>query len=215
MRTISDDQLKTILDNHALWLKDRKQGKQAKFKNVTFETKLFKDVDLSLAHFVKVGYKTPTDDPYIFKNVILNFTRFEDCIMEKAQFTDSDLMNTVFDHCELSHAIFTNIKAYSIDIMDSVLSRAQFKNSDFRSANFKNSFPQDAQFEKVDLDRATLPLSCGSLGWTVDKILATQFAYHFCSLKCEDEEFKFLRKMLLKFANQSHLIEEHDCPKLE
>ena len=65
----------------------------------------------------------------------------------------------------------------------------------------------------ANLDYSCWPLWCGSLGAKVDKRIAVQLAYHFCSLNCDDPEYLTMRNSLIDFANQFHRIDE--CGKLE
>jgi hypothetical protein len=59
-----------------------------------------------------------------------------------------------------------------------------------------------------DLDFCAISLSCGSLGWKIDRRLAVQFLYHFCSYVCEDEEIKAVQNSLLELANKFHRVDE-------
>ncbi|MDR2658780.1 MAG: hypothetical protein LBC27_02160 [Spirochaetaceae bacterium] len=67
-------------------------------------------------------------------------------------------------------------------------------------------------FKGADLDYSCLPLSCGGLGWNIDIRLASQIAYHFCSMKCADPAFIKARNGLLDLANRFHRAGE--CGKL-
>ena len=65
----------------------------------------------------------------------------------------------------------------------------------------------------ADLDYSCYPLWCGSLHIKADKRLACQFAYHLCSLQCDDADYIKMRNSILDFANQFHRVRE--CGKLE
>lgn len=71
-----------------------------------------------------------------------------------------------------------------------------------------------ADLSYTNLDFSSFPLWCGSLDIQVDVRLAKQLAYHLCSLKCDDEEFKAIRNDLVNFANGFHRI-GIDIKKLE
>ena len=67
---------------------------------------------------------------------------------------------------------------------------------------------RDADLYGANLDFSCLPLWCGSLGMIVDRRIAAQIAYHFCSLVCDDEEVVRLQKLLYSFANTFHRVGE-------
>lgn len=65
----------------------------------------------------------------------------------------------------------------------------------------------------ADLDFSCWPLWCGSLGAVVDRRIAAQIAYHFCSLVCDDPGYIKARNAILDFANEFHRVGE--CGYLE
>jgi hypothetical protein len=86
--------------------------------------------------------------------------------------------------------------------------KKELLNFDLRRANLSG-----ADLNGADLDFSCLPLRCGGLKWKIDKRIACQLAYHFCSMQCEDPEFIKMRNILLPFANQFHRVNE--CGALE
>lgn len=76
--------------------------------------------------------------------------------------------------------------------------RADLHDADLRGANLRGA----------NLDFSCLPLWCGSLDMIVDRRIAAQIAYHFCSLVCGDEEVIRLQKLLYSFANTFHRVGE-------
>ena len=70
-----------------------------------------------------------------------------------------------------------------------------------------------ADLRGADIDFSCYPLWCGSLGLKADKRLACQFAYHLCSMQCDDAEFVKMRNSILGFANQFHRA--YECGVLE
>jgi uncharacterized protein YjbI with pentapeptide repeats len=64
----------------------------------------------------------------------------------------------------------------------------------------------------ADLDFSVLPFRCGGLQWKIDRRIAAQIAYHFCSMECGDADFILARDSILDFANQFHRAEE--CGRL-
>jgi hypothetical protein len=71
-----------------------------------------------------------------------------------------------------------------------------------------------ADLTGANLNYASLPLWCGSLGIKTDKRIIAQLLYHVCSIDCGDEEFIGIRNNMLDFVNKFHLI-GNGCDKLE
>ena len=86
-----------------------------------------------------------------------------------------------------------NPKGKRANLTDADLTRADLRRADLRAA---------------DLDFSCLPLWCGSLDMKVDRRISAQIAYHFCSLKCDDEEVKQIQESLYDFANEFHRVGE-------
>jgi hypothetical protein len=70
----------------------------------------------------------------------------------------------------------------------------------------------EADLHGATLDFSSIPLSCGGLNWKIDRRIAVQIAYHFCSMECDDSDFLKLRNGMLNFVNQFHRVDE--CGKL-
>jgi uncharacterized protein YjbI with pentapeptide repeats len=62
----------------------------------------------------------------------------------------------------------------------------------------------EANLTRANLDFSSFPLWCGGLLWKIDRRIAAQIAYHFCSMKCDDSDFITARNKILDFANQFH-----------
>lgn len=88
------------------------------------------------------------------------------------------------------------------------LRNAYLRNAYLRNADLRNAYLQGADLQDANLDFSCLPLACGGLKWEVDDRIARQIAYHFCSMKCDDEEFLQVRNAMLGFANKFHRVEE-------
>ena len=98
-------------------------------------------------------------------------------------------------------ADLSNAELRGANLSDANLSRANLRDAELRGANLSHA----------NLDFACLSLSRGSLGMKVDRPLAAQIAYHFCSLKCDDPEVTALQKGLYGLANEMHRT---DVPRL-
>ena len=100
---------------------------------------------------------------------------------------------------------------------------ANLQGANLRDANLEGANLRDANLRVADLHGANLcganidfsawPMCCGSLGIKTDRRIAIQLIYHFCSIKCEDEEIKSLQQSMLSLANQFHRVRE--CGKAD
>jgi uncharacterized protein YjbI with pentapeptide repeats len=80
-----------------------------------------------------------------------------------------------------------------------------------RGANLRGACLIGADLRGANLDFSCLPLSCGGLSWIMDRELMAQLAYHFCSMRCADNDVIALQNALIPFANEMHRT---DVPRL-
>ena len=93
------------------------------------------------------------------------------------------------------------------------LQGANLRDTNLRGADLQGANLRDTNLWGTNLDYADWPLWCGSLHVKVDKRIARQLAYHFCSLDCDDPQYIDARNAILNFANKFHLTSE--CGELE
>ena len=91
--------------------------------------------------------------------------------------------------------------------------RADLSVPDLWGTDLQGANLRDTNLWGTNLDYADWPLWCGSLHVKVDKRIARQLAYHFCSLDCDDPQYIDARNAILNFANKFHLTSE--CGELE
>ena len=75
--------------------------------------------------------------------------------------------------------------------------RADLRYADLRETNLRG-----ADLRGANLYNCCLPLWCGGMRITLDRIQMAQVIYHFCSMVCEDLEVQELQKSMYKFANE-------------
>jgi uncharacterized protein YjbI with pentapeptide repeats len=92
------------------------------------------------------------------------------------------------------------------------LSGADLSRADLSGANLREADLHGAEHLRAEIDFSSISLRCEGLQWKIDRRIAAQFAYHFCSMECDDDEFIKLRNGMLDFANQFHRVDE--CGKL-
>jgi uncharacterized protein YjbI with pentapeptide repeats len=137
---------------------------------------------------------------------------------ERANLTGADLRGADLRMADLRMADLRMADLTDADLRGADLRMADLTDADLRGADLRMADLADADLGGADLRRAnldfsSLPLWCGSLKTTVDKRIACQIAYHFCSLVCDDEEFLEARDAILPFANQFHRVGE--CGELK
>lgn len=62
----------------------------------------------------------------------------------------------------------------------------------------------NANLRYADLDYSAFPLWCGGSNFKCDIKLIYQLLAHIATLKCEDEDYKKIRKVILPYALKSH-----------
>lgn len=82
-----------------------------------------------------------------------------------------------------------------------------------KQADLSGADLSGADLRGADLDYSCWPLWCGTLRTKVDARIASQLAYHFCILDCDDPEYSKARNAIADFANKFHRAEE--CGKIE
>ena len=113
----------------------------------------------------------------------------------------------------LHYANLCGANLYYTDLFGTGLRGANLRNANLGGANLfgadlRDAYLRGANLRGANLDFSCLPLWCGSLGMIVDRRIAAQIAYHFCSLVCDDEEVIRLQKLLYSFANTFHRVGE-------
>ena len=97
-------------------------------------------------------------------------------------------------------------------IYDNGGAKADLSNANLRHADLRYADLSQADLSEANLDFSCLPLRCGGLRWKIDKRIAAQIAYHFCSMECDDPDFITARNSILDFANRFHRVDE--CGRL-
>jgi hypothetical protein len=113
----------------------------------------------------------------------------------------------------LSGADLSGANLRRANLSGAYLSGANLSGANLSGANLRRADLSGADLRRADLDFSCLPLRCDGLRWKIDKRIACQFAYHLCSMQCDDNEFIEMRNSILNFANQFHRVDE--CGRLE
>ena len=133
----------------------------------------------------------------------LRDTDLQDADLQRADLRGADLRRANLQLADLQNA----------DLQDADLQDADLQRADLRDTDLWDADLRDTDLRGADVDYSCWPLWCGSLGVQVDRRIAAQLAYHFCSLDCEDPDYIAARNSIIAFANTFHRVNE--CGRLE
>jgi uncharacterized protein YjbI with pentapeptide repeats len=129
-----------------------------------------------------------------------------------ANLIGANLRRANLSGANLSEANLSEANLSEADLREADLSEANLGGANLSEANLGGANLRRANLREADLDFSCWPLWCGGLHVKTDKRLAVQFAYHLCSMQCDDDEYIAMRNSILEFANQFHRVGE--CGKL-
>lgn len=88
------------------------------------------------------------------------------------------------------------------NLCEADLRGVNLREANLYGANLHGANLYGADLRGADLYQSMLPLWCGGLILQLDRLQMAQLAYHFCSMRCDDEEVKALQRSLYKYANE-------------
>jgi len=106
----------------------------------------------------------------------------------------------------LTGADLTRADLTGADLTGANLTGANLTRADLTGADLTG-----ADLTRANLDFSSWPLWCGSLRVCVDRKIAAQLAYHFCSVVCDDPDVIRAQNAILSLANEMHRT---DVPRL-
>lgn len=162
---LSDEKLKEILYNHALWLKNKNEGKRADFSPYILSKKDLSGLDLSEANFYNTALLNAN-----FENTILRGANFKGAKAEKAKFSNCDLSNADFSLADLEEADFENANIENTVFIGAILKNTNFNNTKNESkADFRNTIKvENALSSQIESTKKALSQSLRN---TADKII--------------------------------------------
>ena len=189
-----NEQLKKVLDDHQLWLEtEGKEGKQANLSGADLRETNLRETDLRGANL---------------SGADLRGADLREADLRGADLRGADLRGADLREADLREADLSGANLRGADLRGADLSGADLRGADLSEANLRG-----ADLSGADLDYSCWPLWCGTLRTKVDVRIASQLAYHFCSLDCDDLEYSKARNAIADFANKFHRAEE--CGKIE
>ena len=175
---MNTDELKTILEQHKLWL-ENEGGARADLQGADL-----RDADLRGADLQRADLQGAD-----LRDADLQDTNLQWANLRWADLRGADLQDTNLRDADLRWADLRGA-----DLQGAYLRGADLQRADLRGANLQGA----------DLDYTCLPLWCGSRGMIVDKCIAAQIAAHFCALDCDDADYLAAQTAILEFAKTSH-----------
>ena len=117
----------------------------------------------------------------------------------------------------LGYANLSGANLSYANLSDANLSYAILSGADLSYAILSYAILSYANLSGADLDFSQLNLSCKGLDFKIDERLAKQLVYHVINLMqySELDTSKIFKKQVYKWLEDSHLVTEHDLPKLE
>jgi hypothetical protein len=113
---------------------------------------------------------------------------------------------------DLRHADLGDADIFGADLSHAILCRADLSHANLSHAILYRANLRYADLRWANIDYSVIPLCCGGLHWKIDRRIAAQIAYHFCSMECGDPGFIRARNSILDFANQFRRVAE--CGRL-
>ena len=94
------------------------------------------------------------------------------------------------------------------------LQNADLRNADLQDANLRYADLRNADLQDADIDFTSWDLSCKSLDVKVCDKISKQLAHHAIAVMSKSQLKRFLKDPI-KWANDSHVVSEHDRDKVD
>lgn len=192
MRTVTQEEFNYALRDHKEWLAWTAERAVNKLRSTTAEAQLMTKKRMHFATCDLSQCNVPS-----YSN--LQGIHLHDVICRDMDFTGVDFTRASIIGCDFTHAYLNESRFTSATLTRTNFTNAELENVSFHSADLTNTI-----FIDTNIDYSSFQLSCNTLRMITDARIARQFAYHFCSLKCDDPAFIAARNSILEFANQFH-----------
>ena len=126
--------------------------------------------------------------------------------MTQKTITSKELTRILINHKNwIDNGFEENLEksAKQANLRDADLSHVDLSHTDLRNANVSNT----------NIDFSTFPLWCGTFDIQSDDLkLVYQLLYHICRIKSTNPELDEIKKLILPYANKTHLIKTQRLP---
>ena len=128
---------------------------------------------------------------------------------EKADLQHADLQHADLQDADLQHANLQHANLRCANLQNANLRSADLQHANLHYANLHYANLRSADLRSADLDFSSgFTFMCSSFEVKIDKKIAAQLIYHFCSMICEDEEVKKAQDSIKSLANYFHRVKE-------
>jgi hypothetical protein len=128
--------------------------------------------------------------------------------LRRANLKDANLQGANLQGADMQGADMRGADMRGADMKDAYMHRANLKDAKLQNAYLYGAHMRGANLKGANLDYSAWSLWCGSFDVKCDIRLASQLAYHFCRLDCEDKEVVAAQNALITLANKFHRAEE-------
>lgn len=188
--------LKDVLTKHRLWIAGR-GGEQANLRVANLREAYLSGADLRRADLTGAN---------------LGLANLRGADLRGAKLTGAAMSRADLIGADLSEADLTGAVLRWADLSGAVLHDANLIGADMRGAGLHGAYLSGAVLTWVNLDFASWPLSCGSIGVKLDERQQAQLLYH--ALAVSPVALALATPEMMAFANGSHVVQKHGYPEL-
>ena len=181
-----------ILASHAQWLQDPARGQQADLRTNLRGADL-RGTDLRGANL---------------RGAYLEGAGLRGANLRGANLGGAYLRGASLGCADLGGADLGGAYLRGSDLGGADLGDAYLGGADLRGTNLRGTNLRGAYLGGANLDFASWPLWCGTIGAKIDLRLVRQLAAHICVVECEDKEAKEVQALLLPYAQKCHRAQE-------
>ena len=142
------------------------------------------------------------------KRAGLRRANLKDAKLQVANLKGADLKGADMRGADMKDAKLQDAYLYGADMRGADMQGADIRGAHMQSADMRGADMRGADIRGANVDYSVWPLWCGSFDVKCDIRLASQLAYHFCRLDCEDKEVVAAQNALITLANKFHRVEE-------
>ena len=157
-KKISEEELKEVIRNHALWLEDHNTGKRAELNGYRIEDVDISGVDLSQADLSGSSF---TKSKLIGTN--LSGARLLGTVFMNVDMTDAVLDDVNLRNGDICHSTLIRMKAQRADFINCIMWDNDFTGSVLRASRFIGAQLCDGKFIGADL--SACDLSCADIDY--------------------------------------------------
>jgi uncharacterized protein YjbI with pentapeptide repeats len=210
-KRMTEAKLKAILDEHQLWT-EGKGGFRASLNGVILDGVILDGAILNGASLRGASLRGASLGGANLRGASLGGANLDGANLEGANLDGANLDGVILDDANLDDANLDGASLDGANLRGASLDGASLRGANLRGAILEGAILEGAILEGANLDFSSLPFRCGGLRWKIDRRIAAQLAYHFCSMECSDPDFIKARNEILDFANQFHRVNE--CGRL-